>query len=81
MVRLRQALILLAGLVVAGVMVLLGIWQLDVYRAQGEAQAARRASLPPVEGDDATASASIACSRGVASAASCSVGWKSTKLR
>ena len=49
MVRLRQALILLAGLVVAGVMVLLGIWQLDVYRAQGEAQAARRASQPPVE--------------------------------
>jgi surfeit locus 1 family protein len=47
--RLRQALILLAGVVVAGVMVLLGIWQLDVYRAQGEAQAARRANQPPVE--------------------------------
>ena len=49
MLRLRQALILLAGLVVAGIMVLLGIWQLDVYRAQGEAQAARRANQPPVE--------------------------------
>lgn len=49
MLRVRQALILLAGLVVAGVMVLLGIWQLDVYRAQGAAQAARRANQPPVE--------------------------------
>lgn len=49
MVRLRQALILLVGLAAAGVMVVLGIWQLDVYQAQGEAQAARRASQPPVE--------------------------------
>jgi len=47
--RLRQALIVLAGLVVAGVMVLLGLWQLDVYHAQGQAQADRRANLPPVE--------------------------------
>jgi len=47
--RLRQALIILVGLVLAAVMVLLGIWQLDVYRAQGEAQADRRAALPPVE--------------------------------
>ena len=46
--RLRQTLIVGAGLVLAGVMVLLGIWQLDVYRAQGEAQAERRAALPPV---------------------------------
>jgi surfeit locus 1 family protein len=47
--RLRQALIVGAGLVLAGVMVLLGIWQLDVYQAQGEAQARRRAALPAVE--------------------------------
>jgi len=47
--RLRQALIVGAGLVLAGVMVLLGVWQLDVYRAQGEAQAERRAALPAVE--------------------------------
>ena len=46
--RLRQALLVGTGLVLAGVMVLLGIWQLDVYRAQGEAQAQRRAALPPV---------------------------------
>ena len=48
MTVLRQVLIVLVGLVVAGVMVLLGIWQLDVYRAQGQEQAERRASQPPV---------------------------------
>ena len=47
--RLRQTLVVTAGLLLAGVMVLLGVWQLDVYRAQGEAQAGRRAALPPVE--------------------------------
>jgi surfeit locus 1 family protein len=47
--RLRQALTILVGLVLAGVMVLLGLWQLDVYQAQGQAQASRRASQPPVE--------------------------------
>ena len=49
MLRVRQALIVLVGLVLAGVMVLLGLWQLDVYHAQGQAQASRRASQPPVE--------------------------------
>lgn len=46
--RVRQVLIVGAGLVLAAVMVLLGIWQLDVYRAQGQAQAEQRAALPPV---------------------------------
>jgi surfeit locus 1 family protein len=48
MTRWRQVGVLLSGLVLAGVMVLLGIWQLDVYRAQGEAVAQRRAAGPPV---------------------------------
>ena len=49
MLRLRQSLIILLGLGLAGVMVLLGLWQLDVYHAQGQAQADRRAALPAVE--------------------------------
>jgi cytochrome oxidase assembly protein ShyY1 len=47
--RVHQALTILVGLVLAGVMVLLGLWQLDVYHAQGQAQASRRAGQPPVE--------------------------------
>jgi surfeit locus 1 family protein len=47
--RVRQALTILIGLVLAGVMVLLGLWQLDVYHAQGRAQAERRAQEPAVE--------------------------------
>jgi cytochrome oxidase assembly protein ShyY1 len=47
--RVHQALTILVGLVLAGVMVLLGLWQLDVYHAQGQAQASQRASQPPVE--------------------------------
>jgi len=47
--RVRQALIVLVGLGLAAVMVLLGLWQLDVYHAQGRAQAERRAASPPVE--------------------------------
>jgi cytochrome oxidase assembly protein ShyY1 len=49
LIRLRQTLIVLAGLAVAAVMVVLGLWQLDVYRAQGEDEANRRAALPAVE--------------------------------
>ncbi len=48
MTRLRQVLIIALGLLVAAGMVWLGIWQLDVYRAQGAAVAARRAAEPPV---------------------------------
>ena len=48
MTRLRQAGAILLGLFLGGVMVLLGIWQLDVYQAQGAAVAARRAAQPPV---------------------------------
>ena len=41
MTRLRQVLIIALGLLAATVMAWLGVWQLDVYRAQGEAVAAR----------------------------------------
>jgi len=47
--RLRQALILALGLVLAVAMVWLGLWQLDVYQMQGEAAAARRAAKPAIE--------------------------------
>ncbi|CAA9336168.1 MAG: Cytochrome oxidase biogenesis protein Surf1, facilitates heme A insertion [uncultured Friedmanniella sp.] len=49
LIRLRQALIVLTGLVVAAVMVVLGLWQLDVYHSQGRAVAEQRASAPPSE--------------------------------
>ena len=48
MTRLRQVLIVALGLLTAAGMVWLGMWQLDVYRAQGAAVAARRAAEPPV---------------------------------
>lgn len=48
MIWLRQLGILAIGLVLAGVMVVLGIWQLDVYHAQGQAQSERRAHGTPV---------------------------------
>lgn len=48
MIWLRQALVVLAGLGVAAAMVVLGIWQLDVYTAQGTEVAAARAAEPPV---------------------------------
>ena len=48
MTRLRQVLIIALGLLAATVMAWLGFWQLDVYRAQGDAVAARRAAEPPV---------------------------------
>jgi surfeit locus 1 family protein len=49
LIRLRQVLIVLVGLVVAAVMVVLGLWQLDVYHSQGRAAADRRAREPAVE--------------------------------
>ena len=49
LIRLRQTLIILVGLVVAAVMVVLGLWQLDVYHSQGRAEADRRAGAPAVE--------------------------------
>ncbi len=48
MIWLRQLGVIAVGLMLAGVMVLLGIWQLDVYHAQGQAQSQRRASGPAV---------------------------------
>jgi surfeit locus 1 family protein len=47
--RLRQLLIVVAGSSLAGAMVLLGFWQLDVYHRQGAAAAARRAAEPAVD--------------------------------
>jgi surfeit locus 1 family protein len=47
--RLRQLLIVVAGSVLAGTMVLLGFWQLDVYHHQGAVAAARRAAEPAVD--------------------------------
>ncbi|MGI8457849.1 MAG: SURF1 family protein [Propionibacteriaceae bacterium] len=44
----RQAGVLLLGSLLAAAMVVLGIWQLDVYRAQGNQVAADRAAEPPV---------------------------------
>jgi surfeit locus 1 family protein len=56
LIRLRQTLIVLVGLAVAAVMVVLGLWQLDVYRSQGQAEADRRAGAPAVDiGDVARA--------------------------
>jgi surfeit locus 1 family protein len=47
-VRLKQILIVAVGLVLAGAMVVLGVWQLDVYRSQGDSTAAARAAAPPL---------------------------------
>lgn len=48
MIWLRQLGVILVGLMLAGVMVVLGIWQLDVYHSQGRAQSERRAAEPAV---------------------------------
>jgi len=48
MTRLKQALLILLGLGLAGAMVALGFWQLAVYDAQGAEAAERRAAAPPV---------------------------------
>ncbi|MGO1973262.1 MAG: SURF1 family protein [Propionibacteriaceae bacterium] len=42
--RLKQAAVVLLGLVAAGVMSTLGIWQLQVFQSQGEEKAAARAA-------------------------------------
>lgn len=48
LVRLKQVLVLLVGLAAAAVMVVLGLWQLDVYHSQGARAAQARAAEPPV---------------------------------
>ena len=48
MTRLKQALIIVLGIGLAGAMVALGFWQLSVSEAQGAKAAERRASAPPV---------------------------------
>jgi len=47
--RLKQVLIIALGLAAAAAMAVLGVWQLDVYQAQGASTAAARAEAPPVE--------------------------------
>jgi cytochrome oxidase assembly protein ShyY1 len=46
--RLKQGLIIALGIGLAAVMVMLGLWQLEVYQRQGAAAAAERAAAPPV---------------------------------
>jgi cytochrome oxidase assembly protein ShyY1 len=46
---LKQILIVGVGLALAAGMVVLGVWQLDVYHSQGSKTAAARAAAPPVE--------------------------------
>ena len=46
--KLRQALVIALGIGLAGVLVALGFWQLDVYHSQGAAAAAERAAAPPI---------------------------------
>lgn len=46
--RLKQGLVLLAGLIVAAVMIALGWWQVGVYQSQGARLAADRAGGAPV---------------------------------
>lgn len=48
MIRLRQVLVVLLGLGVAAVMAVLGVWQLDVFRAQGLKVAQARSAASPV---------------------------------
>jgi surfeit locus 1 family protein len=48
MTLLKQVLLIILGLGLAGAMVALGFWQLAVYDAQGAEAAERRASAPPV---------------------------------
>lgn len=48
MTRIKQTLIVLVGVVLAGSMVVLGLWQLDVYRDSGQAASVRRAAEAPL---------------------------------
>lgn len=47
-IALRQILIVVGGVALAAAMVVLGVWQLDVYHEQGAAASARRAAAAPV---------------------------------
>ena len=47
-IRIQQVLILVLALALASAMVLLGVWQLRVYTAQGAVAAERRVAAPPV---------------------------------
>ena len=47
-IKLSQALVIALGIGLAGVLVALGFWQLDVYHGQGAAAATERAAAPPI---------------------------------
>jgi surfeit locus 1 family protein len=47
--RLRQAGIVLVGVALAAAMVVLGLWQLNVYQSQGSRTAAARVAAPPLD--------------------------------
>jgi surfeit locus 1 family protein len=48
MTLLKQGLVIALGIAVAAAMVVMGLWQLEVYHNQGQEAAGRRASAPPV---------------------------------
>lgn len=48
-VRVKQVGVALLGLVVAGIMVALGLWQLNVYSSQGSRVSEARAAQPPLD--------------------------------
>jgi surfeit locus 1 family protein len=48
MTLLKQAVVIALGIAVAAAMLVMGYWQLEVYRNQGQEAAERRASAPPV---------------------------------
>jgi len=47
-ILLRQTAVIVVALALSAVMVLLGLWQLDVFHAQGRSAAEQRAASPPV---------------------------------
>lgn len=48
----RRLLVVVVGALATAAMVLMGVWQLSVYQAQGAQSAAARAAAPPVELSD-----------------------------
>lgn len=52
--RLKRALIICVGVLVASVMVLLGLWQMDVFRSEGRQSIEQRAAAPARPLDEVT---------------------------
>lgn len=49
MIKFKQGAVLTLGVVIAGVMVLLGMWQASTFRSQGQQATLERAQLPAVD--------------------------------